>query len=252
MQRQEVVDVLQKLLEPDSIADSMPNGLQVEGRSEIQRIITGVTASQALIEVGIAERADALLVHHGYFWSSDPKVICGMQRQRLKRLLTHDINLLAYHLPLDIHPSLGNNAQLANLLGIDIIGPIAGVSPEGVALYGELPVAMGGSALADQIERQLGRKPLHCDDGAPHLIKRVAWCTGAGQRFLLPAAEHGVDAFITGEVSEQTIHIAREMGLHFYAIGHHASERYGIHALGAWLAQQHGLLVRFIDIANPA
>jgi dinuclear metal center YbgI/SA1388 family protein len=252
MRRQKLLQLLNETLQPDSIQDNCPNGLQVEGRSEIQRILTGVTASQALLDVAVMEKVDAVLVHHGYFWRQQSPVVVGMQRQRLKTLLGHDLNLLAYHLPLDIHPQLGNNAQLAHRLGINAAEPLSGCQPLGIVWQGELATPLRGAEFAAQLEQQLGRSPLHCDPLTLPLIRRVAWCTGGGQSYILNAAAHGVDAFITGEVSEQTVHVAREMGLHFYAIGHHASERYGIKALGEWLAQQQGFTVQFVDIDNPA
>lgn len=252
MHRQQLLQLLHDRLQPDSIQDSAPNGLQVEGRAQIHRILTGVTASQALLEVAVKEQVDAVLVHHGYFWRQQSPVVVGMQRQRLKTLLTHDLNLLAYHLPLDIHPQLGNNAQLACYLGIKAAVPLADCQPLGIVWQGELAVPLSGAEFAAQLQQQLGRSPLHCDPLTLPIIRRVAWCTGGGQSYILNAAAYGVDAFITGEVSEQTVHVAREMGLHFYAIGHHASERYGIKALGDWLAQQHGFAVQFVDIDNPA
>lgn len=227
--------------------DYAPNGLQVEGRPLVKRIVTGVTASQALLDAALERDADTVLVHHGYFWKGESATIRGMKRRRLKTLLANDINLFGYHLPLDAHPTLGNNAQLAQVLGIQVLGLIDPLMP-----YGELADAPSGEALRLHIEQRLGRSVLHCGDGAPQQIRRVAWCTGGGQSYIEQAAEFSVQAFISGEVSEQTIHVAREMGLHFYAAGHHATERYGIKALGKWLAQTQGFDVQFIDIPNPA
>ncbi|PVZ85892.1 Nif3-like dinuclear metal center protein [Serratia sp. S1B] len=227
--------------------DYAPNGLQVEGRSQVQRIVTGVTACQALLDAAVEQQADAVIVHHGYFWKNEAPVVRGMKRNRLKTLLSHDINLYGYHLPLDAHPTLGNNAQLAQLLGIRTLGQIEPLLP-----YGEFEPPLTAGELQQRLETRLGRAILHCGDHAPQLIRRVAWCTGGGQGFIDSAAQFGVDAFISGEVSEQTIHTAREMGIHFFAAGHHATERAGIKALGEWLAQQHGFDVNFIDIPNPA
>ncbi|EIR45745.1 hypothetical protein YPPY15_3086 [Yersinia pestis PY-15] len=206
-----------------------------------------MTASQALLDAAVAHQADAILVHHGYFWKNEPVVVRGMKRNRLKTLLTHDINLYGYHLPLDAHPELGNNAQLAKLLEIQVLGEIESLLP-----YGEFTTPLNAVALRERLEKQLGRSVLHCGDRAPAEVRRIAWCTGGGQGYIQQAAEFGVDAFITGEVSEQTIHIAREMKVNFYAAGHHATERYGIKALGEWLAEQYQLDVTFIDIPNPA
>ncbi|WP_116472890.1 Nif3-like dinuclear metal center hexameric protein [Zobellella maritima] len=240
------------LLNVSAIKDYSPNGLQVEGKREVRRVVTGVTASQALIDQAIKRGADALLVHHGYFWKGEKEVLTGMKRQRLKALLSHDINLYAYHLPLDIHPQLGNNAQLARVLDIRMTGPLEPGNALSVAVQGELDQPLTGAELSARITERLGRAPLHVGEAGPALIGKVAWCTGGGQGYIELAAEQGVDAFITGEVSEQTVHIARELGVHFYAAGHHATERYGIQALGQWLAKEQGLSVAFVDIDNPA
>ncbi|QDY41341.1 type 2 GTP cyclohydrolase I [Candidatus Pantoea soli] len=243
----ELERVVNQQLNTSAFSDYAPNGLQVEGRPEVKTLITGVTACQALLDEAVRRGADAVLVHHGYFWKNEAPVIKGMKRQRLRTLLANDINLYGWHLPLDAHPQLGNNACLATLFDIDVKGEIQPLVP-----WGELATPLSGRALAEKIAVRLGREPLHCGDNAPALIKRIAWCSGGGQGFIDSAAAFGVDAFITGEVSEQTIHSAREQGLHFYAAGHHATERGGIKALGEWLAQQHGLEVTFIDIPNPA
>ncbi|MFS7359652.1 type 2 GTP cyclohydrolase I [Rahnella inusitata] len=239
--------LINQKLDVSNFHDYAPNGLQVEGRRNVQRVVTGVTASQDLLDAAIAVEADAILVHHGYFWKNEPAVVRGMKRNRLKALLVNDINLYGYHLPLDAHPVLGNNAQLAELFGIAVQGEVMPLVP-----YGELEKPLSGEELRQRIEVILDRKVLHSAQGGPEEISRIAWCSGGGQGFIQQAAEFGVDAFISGEVSEQTIHIAREMGLHFYAAGHHATERYGVKALGEWLESEHGLDVMFIDIDNPA
>ncbi|MDV5225555.1 type 2 GTP cyclohydrolase I [Providencia rettgeri] len=227
--------------------DYAPNGLQVEGRSHVQKIVTGVTACQALLDKAVEMEADAIIVHHGYFWKNEPSVIKGMKRKRLKTLLENDINLYGYHLPLDAHHHLGNNTQLAHLMGVKIDGHIDPLMPFG---YFDQPITP--AELNERLESRLGRKPLHCGDTGKQEIRQIAWCTGGGQGFILQAAEFGVDAFVTGEVSEQTIHIAREMGIHFYSAGHHATERYGIKALTKWLVDHHNLDATFVDIDNPA
>lgn len=252
MNNVQLEQTLNHLLNVSAIKDYCPNGLQIEGKGEVQRVVTGVTASQALLEQAIARRADAIVVHHGYFWKGEKEVVTGMKRQRLKALLSHDINLYAYHLPLDIHPELGNNAQLARLLDIRVTGPLEPGNLLSVAMQGELAQPLTGAELAARIGERLQRTPLHVGDTGPALISKVAWCTGGGQGYIELAAEQGVDAFVTGEVSEQTVHIARELGVHFYAAGHHATERYGIRALGQWLAKEQGLQVEFVDIDNPA
>lgn len=243
----ELEQIVNQQLNSAAFSDYAPNGLQVEGRDEVKKIVTGVTACQALLDEAVRLQADAVLVHHGYFWKSEAPVIKGMKRRRLRTLLANDINLYGWHLPLDAHPQLGNNAQLAQALGINVQGEVQPLVP-----WGELAESLTGEQLAARINAALGRQPLHCGDNAPQQIRRIAWCSGGGQGFIDSAAAFGVDAFITGEVSEQTIHSARENGLHFFAAGHHATERGGIRALGEWLAAQHQLDVTFIDIDNPA
>ncbi|MFC6378436.1 type 2 GTP cyclohydrolase I [Tatumella terrea] len=239
--------LIHQQLNSHSFSDYAPNGLQVEGRPEVNRVVTGVTACQALLDEAVKLQADAVIVHHGYFWKNESPLVKGMKRQRLRTLLLNDINLYGWHLPLDAHPELGNNAQLAKLLGILPEGEIVPLVP-----YGSLTTPLSGEALKALIQDKLGREPLYSGDNAPDTITRIAWCTGGGQGFIDDAADFGVDAFITGEVSEKTIHVARERGLHFYAAGHHATERGGIRALGEWLSAQHGLQVTFVDIDNPA
>lgn len=247
MKNSELERLINEKLNTASFSDYGPNGLQVEGREAVQKIITGVTASQALLDEAVRQEADGVIVHHGYFWKNESPIIRGMKRNRLKTLLANDINLYGYHLPLDAHPELGNNVQLAQLLGITVMGEIEPLVP-----WGELSMPVPGLELASWIEARLGRRPLWCGDTGPDTVKRVAWCTGGGQGFIDSAARFGVDAFITGEVSEQTIHSAREQGLHFYAAGHHATERGGIRALSEWLTENTDLDVTFIDIPNPA
>jgi len=247
MKNSELERLINEKLNSSAISDFAPNGLQVEGREDIRKIITGVTACQALLDEAVRQQADAIIVHHGYFWKSEPAVIRGMKRNRLKTLLANDINLYGWHLPLDMHPQLGNNAQLGRLLGIEIQGEIDPLVP-----WGTFPTALSGVELASWLELRLGRTPLWCGDTGPDEIRRVAWCTGGGQGFIDNAARFGIDAFITGEVSEQTIHSAREQGIHFYAAGHHATERGGIQALSDWLTTETDLDVIFIDIPNPA
>ncbi|PQJ63125.1 Nif3-like dinuclear metal center hexameric protein [Vibrio jasicida] len=242
---------LNEKLSPQLIKDYAPNGMQVEGKSEIKRIVTGVTASQALIDKAIELEVDALLVHHGYFWKGEPEPIRGMKGKRIRSLIKSDINLYGYHLPLDIHPELGNNAELARLLDIEVEGGLEG-HPQSVALFGRLKQAMTGTDFANKINHVLNREPLHiAPDNAEKMIETVGWCTGGGQDFIELAAQHGLDAFISGEISERTTYTARELDIHYFSAGHHATERYGIKALGEWLAQEHGLDVTFIDIDNP-
>ena len=204
MRNTELESLINQQLNSAAFNDYAPNGLQVEGRETVQKIITGVTASQALLDEAVRQNADAVIVHHGYFWKGESPVIRGMKRQRLKTLLANDINLYGWHLPLDAHPQLGNNAQLAALLGIEVKGEIEPLVP-----WGELSMPVPGLELASWIEARLGRRPLWCGDTGPADIKRVAWCTGGGQSFIDSAARFGVDAFITGEVSEFIQHASR-------------------------------------------
>lgn len=242
---------LDDLLEVERFADYCPNGLQVEGGATVRRLVSGVTASQALIEAAIEADADALLVHHGYFWKGEAAPIVGLKKRRIARLLEHDISLLAYHLPLDAHPVYGNNTQLAQVLGFTVEGNFGPPSNPGIGLYGRLTEPLGAGTLAEQIGERLGRAPLHVGDPAA-MIQTVAWCTGGAQGFIDEAARLGVDAYLTGEVSEQTVHVARENGIHFFAAGHHATERYGARALGEHLGAHFGIEQQFIDIDNPA
>ncbi|CAH0525106.1 Nif3-like dinuclear metal center hexameric protein [Vibrio hippocampi] len=251
MNNVQLEQLLNEKLSPHLIKDYSPNGLQVEGAEQVKKIVTGVTASQALIDYAIKVGADALLVHHGYFWKGEPEPIRGMKGKRIRSLIKHDINLYGYHLPLDIHPELGNNVQLAKLLGIEIDGGLEG-HPQSVAMFGHLPSPVSGHEFAQRIAKVLQRTPLHiAPEQSDKLISTVGWCTGGGQDFVELAASQGLDAFISGEISERTTYTAREMGIHYFSAGHHATERYGIKALGEWLAQEHGLEVEFVDIDNP-
>ncbi|MGD8641012.1 MAG: Nif3-like dinuclear metal center hexameric protein [Gammaproteobacteria bacterium] len=238
------------LLEIAQFNDYCPNGLQVEGKSEVQTIISGVTASQAFLDAAIDDGADALLVHHGYFWKGEDPCITGMKKRRLARLLQADVSLLGYHLPLDAHPDYGNNAQLARLLGLNTEGRFGRGPGDELGVYGVLEQPMSPEALAGHLKARLGRAPLHIPGTAPE-IRTVAWCTGAAQSYIEQAVSTGVDAFISGEISEQTVHVARETGIHYYSAGHHATERYGVQALGEHLAAHFGIAHRFIDIDNP-
>lgn len=243
--RDTLLNTLNELLQPHLFEDYCPNGLQVEGKSSIKKIVTGVTASQALIEAAIDCQADAILVHHGYFWKNENAAITGMKQRRIKKLLTHDINLFAYHLPLDAHAEYGNNIQLAKRLNIKVIGQFAGIG-----LIGELTTSLSAHDFAKSVCAKLNREPLLLMSG-DHLIKKVAWCTGAAQSFFEKVLPFHVDAFLTGEASEPTTHIARENNIHFIAAGHHATERYGVQAVGQYIEKRLGIEHCFIDIDNP-
>lgn len=247
----ELLQSLNSILMPENVKDYCPNGLQVEGKQKITKLVTGVTASQALIDHAVAINADAILVHHGYFWKGESPCITGMKKTRIQTLMQHDINLYAYHLPLDIHPTLGNNAQLAKLLGIEESEALEPNNSQCVVMRGRFNGGIEPSKLSELLTTKLNKIPLH-EPANTKKIETVAWCTGGGQGYLELAAEYGIDAYITGEVSEQTIHIAREMNIHFYAAGHHATERYGVKALGEHIQQLLPIESVFVDIPNPA
>lgn len=249
VERPLLIQAIEQFLNVSAIADYCPNGLQVEGKTQIKRIVSGVTASQALIDAAIELQADAVLVHHGYFWKGEDQRIIGMKQRRIKALLVNDINLLAYHLPLDVHPEVGNNVQLAERLGLTISGPLEPDNPNNVGLLGELDTPLSATEFAARIEQALDRTPLVVDHQQP--IKHVAWCTGAAQGYIQHAIEQGADAFITGEVSERTFHEAQENNISFFAAGHHATERYGVQALGEWLAERFDLEHHYVECPNP-
>ena len=237
------------LLQPEKFRDYGPNGLQVEGDRQVRLLVSGVTASRALIEAAIEAKADAIVVHHGLFWRGQDGRVTGWMRERLRLLLAHGIHLFAYHLPLDAHPELGNNAQLARVLGLQADGH-----------FGEQDLGFVGTgaqawarpeALAEHVAAAL-RRPVTCVGGSDRPVRRVAWCTGGAQGYFESAIAQGVDAFITGEISEPQAHLARETGVAFLACGHHATERYGAPALAAHVAQALGIEHRFIEIDNPA
>ncbi len=243
-----LVSYLHESLQVEAFRDYAPNGLQVEGRAEVRRLASGVTASRAVVEAAIAAGADALLVHHGYFWQGEDARIVGMKKRRVGLLLAHDVSLLAYHLPLDAHAQFGNNVQLAQRLGIAVSGRF-GPDPA-LVMHGELPQPLSPDGLARLLAERLGRAPLHIRVGDA-AIRSVGWCTGAAQKYLEAAAAQGLDAYISGEVSESTVHAARELGIHYFAAGHHATERYGVQALGAHLAEKFSLEHFFVEEDNP-
>ena len=246
----QVVNLLQDTLQPGSYQDYCPNGLQVGGREEVRLVVSGVTACQALIDEAVRLGADALLVHHGYFWKGESHCITGMKMNRLRTLLVNDISLLAYHLPLDGHPEYGNNVQLAARLGLPVSGPLYPDNPRQVGSVADLDAPISAEALSSRLHQALGRAPLLIN-GGPERISRIGFCTGGAQGFIEQAVLMGCDAYISGEISEPTVHTAREMGIHYFAAGHHATERYGVQALGMLLVESLGIEHRFVDIANP-
>jgi len=250
MKLNQLVAYLNTQLQINKFKDYCPNGLQVEGKSEVMRIVTGVTACQQLIDVAIEKQADAILVHHGYFWKGENEAITGIKKQRIASLLKHDISLLAYHLPLDSHVQWGNNLQLAKILDFEITGPIDPSDERVPGFMGRLKNPMSARQLSEHITQQLNRAPQHIGE-EDDLINTIAWCTGGAQSYMQYAIDAGIDAYLTGEINEPSVHNARETGTHFYAAGHHATERYGAKALGEHLAQEFGLQVEFVDIDNP-
>lgn len=247
MQLKQLCDFCDEYLKVDDFNDYCPNGLQVEANPEVRHIVCGVSASQALIDAAIDVGADTLIVHHGYFWKGESQPITGIKGRRIGSLMRNNVNLLAFHLPLDAHPEIGNNAQLARVMGWQVA---ASGGEQGLLFEGRLPRAESLEELAQQLETRLDTRTLAISGGA-HAIEHIAWCTGAAQGFIEAAAAAGVDAFISGEVSEPTFHAARELGIHYIAAGHHATERYGVQALALEIADRFGVRQQFIDIANP-
>lgn len=250
----ELLHWLDHTLEAHKFKDYCPNGLQVEGKTDIRRIVTGVTASLALLQAAVKHNADAVIVHHGWFWKNENPCIRGPKKARIALTLQHELNLYGYHLPLDAHPTLGNNVQLAQQLDLeperDAQGQVMGCGPDGLVWLGRPKAAMTRQAMSQLISSRLGREPLLVGNAdAP--VQRVAWCTGGAQGFMEAAIAAGADLYITGEASEQNYHLALENNVGFIAAGHHATERYGVLALGQAIAKQFGVEVEFIDVDNP-
>lgn len=237
------------ILNAASFSDYCPNGLQVEGTRNIRRLAAGVTASLAMIEAAADWGADAILVHHGWFWKGEPAPLTGMKGKRIRALYSRGMSLLAYHLPLDAHPEIGNNAMLGSRLGFRDPAPTP--AADGLLWQAELDAPETPGDLSRRIEAALGRTPLHVA-GGPARILRVGWCSGAAQEFIAEAADLDLDAYISGEISEPTTHIARERGIHYFAAGHHATERYGVRALAEKLAERFELDAEYLEIGNPA
>ncbi|HRP95380.1 MAG TPA: Nif3-like dinuclear metal center hexameric protein [Rhodocyclaceae bacterium] len=238
---------LDELLEASNFRDYCPNGLQVEGRSEVRRVLCGVTASQALLDAAARGGFDAVVVHHGYFWRGEDGRITGIRRRRIATLLAHEISLLAYHLPLDAHPQLGNNAQLARRLGWRADGHFG---DQDLGWIGIPRNPMSAADVAAELAVQLQREPMLVGD-ASRRVSRIAWCTGGAQGFFEQAIAAGAELYVSGEISEQTVHLARESGVPYIAAGHHATERYGVLALAEYLRERFGLDAAFIDLDNP-
>lgn len=249
VRREEVLAWCANAMAVDTFRDYAPNGLQVEGHPEVRHIVCAVTASRFVIESAVAQQADTVLVHHGMFWKSEPAVVVGWKKNRLAALLKNDINLIAYHLPLDAQPQWGNNAQLAKQMGWQIEGQCG---EQDLLMFGTTTQVQTAAQLGGQLTQVLGREPTVCSPDKNKLIRRLAWCTGGAQSYFAEAAAAGVDAFVTGEISEAQYHLAAECGVAFFAAGHHATEKFGIQALGAQLEAQFNLKVTFVDEPNPA
>jgi dinuclear metal center YbgI/SA1388 family protein len=247
--RSEIESYLGTLLEVGKFRDYGPNGLQVEGKPQVQRLVSGVTASRALIEAAIEQKADAVLVHHGLFWKGHDGRVTGWLKARLELLLAHQINLFAYHLPLDAHAEFGNNAQFGAKLKFV---PDGRFGEQDLGFIGSPAQPLTATALTTLLANRLGRAPVMVEGAASKTIRRVAWCTGGAQSYFEAAIAAGADAYITGEISEPQAHLARETGVAFFACGHHASERFGAPALAEHLAEKFGLDHQFIEIDNPA
>lgn len=253
MHRDQLLQAWNELLQPERFRDYGPNGLQVEGRQDIRKVVSGVTASRALIEAAIASQADAIFVHHGLFWRGQDGRVTGWMKQRLALLLAHDINLYAYHLPLDAHPSLGNNAQLGSRLGWQAEANFGEQDLGCLGRKSDGSTYQNGAALAAALQQALGRSVVLVDGtSSARPLRRIAWCTGGAQSYFEAAIAAGADAFVTGEISEPQAHYARECGVAYLACGHHATERYGASAVAGHVAAQLGLVHEFIDIDNPA
>lgn len=247
MRREELTRYLDELLDVARFKDYCPNGLQVEGRANVRRLIAGVTASQALVDAAVARNADAILVHHGWFWRGEDGRVTGIRKARLQALLGNDINLIGYHLPLDSHPEFGNNAQLAKRLGWTAEGRFG---EQDMGWIGRAPAPTTLAALVEGIDAALQRAPQVIGDEA-RPVSRIAWCSGGAQGYFEQAIALGADVYVSGEISEQTVHLARESGVAYIAAGHHATERYGVQALAAHVAERFGIECEFVDIDNP-
>jgi dinuclear metal center YbgI/SA1388 family protein len=248
VERNQLREYLAQLLVPAVFRDYCPNGLQVEGRAQIRKLVCGVTACQALLDAAVTANADAVLVHHGYFWKGEDGCITGYRKARLATLLVNDISLFAYLLPLDAHPQLGNNAQFASRLGWNIEGPFG---EQSIGFFGNPGISMNASNVAERLQSVLQRN-VTLVGNPQRAVKRIAWCTGGAQGYFEAAIVAGADLFVSGEISEQTTHLARESGVPYIAAGHHATERYGVQALAAHLAAKFGIEQEYIDIDNPA
>lgn len=250
IQRDKLSHYLSEYLEVEAFSDYAPNGLQIQGKQNISTICTAVTASLDVICKAIQFKADALLVHHGYFWKGEDTVIHGMKRERIKSLLINDINLFAYHLPLDAHPVIGNNACIGNLLNLKRISCSAIGKNKNMMWLGQLKNQLDVQSFSVKLNEIFQRKPEYVSDGVMP-VSKIAWCSGAAQDYIIEANSLGADTYISGEISERTFYQAKELNMNYFACGHHATERFGIHSLGNYLAHHFNLTHHFIDSDNP-
>lgn len=247
--RETVLELLDQELRPELTRDYCPNGLQVEGSQTVTKLVSGVTACQALIDCAVEAQADAILVHHGFFWRGEDSRLIGMKAARVRALMQHDINLFAYHLPMDLHPTMGNNAGLGRVMGLDAFGMLDPSDHSMPVFVGDVASRTTATDIAASLELNLGRSVTLVGEGA---VSSIGWCTGGGQGYIDAAADAGCDLFVSGEMSEQTVHVARERGIAFIAAGHHATERFGPQSIGQWLGAQLGIDHQFVDINSPA
>lgn len=247
---QEIIQWCNDTLKTHEFKDYAPNGLQIEGKSEVKKIVCAVTASQEAIDAAIAQQADLLLVHHGYFWKGEAYPITGMRGKRIKTLIQHDISLVAYHLPLDSHPTLGNNAAIADLLELEIFEALDASERHPIGNIGYLKQALTPEDFKNLLTERLGFQTIHLP-ADKKTIQKVGFCTGAAQDFISKAAEQNCDAYISGEVSERTYYEAKELDVHYYACGHHATERYGVQRLGKAISEQFNLEYSYFELNNP-
>ena len=247
--RETVLELLDQELRPELTRDYCPNGLQVEGSQTVTKLVSGVTACQALIDCAVEAQADAILVHHGFFWRGEDSRLIGMKAARVRALMQHDINLFAYHLPMDLHPTMGNNAGLGRVMGLDAFGMLDPSDHSMPVFVGDVASRTTATDIAASLELNLGRSVTLVGEGA---VSSIGWCTGGGQGYIDAAADAGCDLFVSGEMSEQTVHVARERGIAFIAAGHHATERFGPQSIGQWLGAQLDIDHQFVDINSPA
>ncbi len=247
---QDIIQWCDQTLKSPEFKDYAPNGLQIEGKTEVRKILAAVTASQDAIDAAIRENADLLLVHHGYFWKGEAYPITGMRGKRIKSLIQHDISLLAYHLPLDSHPSLGNNVAIADLLRLERIEALDPSERHPIGNIGYLNQPMPVEEFKKFVSEKLKFDAIHLP-ADKNMIEKVGFCTGGAQDFIVKAAEQGCDAYISGEVSERTFYEAKELGIHYFACGHHATERYGVQRLGQAMSEQFDIEYVYFELNNP-